>query len=163
MTPNPCAKMRKIDNPYETWKSSNGTWTWLVLKKWQADDNKPHARWFCAVSSPSTFGGHDLGDVYVSEIKKYAQKVEKHQEDDVLGMDEDDLKAVMNDAGKRHVVTVDITKQVGEALEKAGFGSDSNNEKDITKAGMWDLLDSLIGKGRFAVDSAKAELERRGV
>lgn len=73
---NPCAKMRKADDPYEVWKSFDGSWTWKVLKKWQADDNKPYARWFCLVVTPYTGPSGDLGDVYVSEIKRSAIKVQ---------------------------------------------------------------------------------------
>jgi len=73
---NECLKERKIDNPYEIWKTLDGTWEWRVLKKWQADDNKPYARWLCAVKSPYTHDSYDIGDVYVSDIKKYAVKVE---------------------------------------------------------------------------------------
>lgn len=65
-TANPCAKMRKQDKPYETWVL--GDWEWRVLKKWQRDDTKPHARWFCAVKSPYTFGDYELGDTYASEV-----------------------------------------------------------------------------------------------
>ena len=72
---NPAGKTRPVENPYEIWKSQDGTWEWRVLKKWQIDDNKPYARWFCAVKSPFTFGSWDLGDVYVSEIKSQAVKV----------------------------------------------------------------------------------------
>lgn len=68
---NTCAKMRKKDNPYEIWKNDSG-WEWRVLKKWQVDDNKPYARWMCAVSSPATYGSYDFGDVYVQEIKSQA-------------------------------------------------------------------------------------------
>ena len=71
---NPCAKTRPVSEPYEVWQSSDG-WTWKVLKKWQIDDNKPYARWFCAVSSPYTDGGYDLGDVYVSDVTQYARRV----------------------------------------------------------------------------------------
>lgn len=67
------AKMRTIDNPYEVWKSFDG-WEWRVLKKWQADDDKDFARWFCAVKSPFTFGDFEYGDVYVKEIKMHAYK-----------------------------------------------------------------------------------------
>jgi len=70
---NECLKERKVDNPYERWISYDGTWQWLVLKKWQVDDNKPYARWFCAVKSPMTFGSYDYGDVYVTEIKNNAE------------------------------------------------------------------------------------------
>ena len=61
------------------------------------------------------------------------------------------------------MVTIDVTKQVGEALEKAGYGSDRNSEADITKAGMWDVMDSLVGNGRFTKEEAQKELTRRGV
>lgn len=66
---NLCGKTRKADKPYEIW--SNGTWTWYVLKKWQADDSKPFARYFCLVKSPFVPDG-EYGDVYVSEIKANA-------------------------------------------------------------------------------------------
>ena len=68
------AKMRKADKPYEIWESSDGTWKWYVLKKWQVDDDKPYARWFCLVKSPIVPDG-EYGDVYVSEIKSNAHKV----------------------------------------------------------------------------------------
>jgi hypothetical protein len=72
---NECLKERKVDDPYEVWLSFDQEWEWRVLKKWQADDNKPYARWFCAVRSPFTYGGFELGDVYVSEIQTQAVKV----------------------------------------------------------------------------------------
>jgi len=72
---NLCLKERKIDNPYEVWKTPDGVWEWRVLKKWQADDNKPYARWFCGVKSPFTYGRFELGDVYVKDIKGHAMKV----------------------------------------------------------------------------------------
>jgi hypothetical protein len=59
--------MRKEDNPYEIWEY--GDWKWKVLKKWQKDDNKPYARWFCKVYSPFVPDG-EMGDVYVHEIKE---------------------------------------------------------------------------------------------
>ena len=72
---NTCAKMRTKDNPYEIWRSPDGSWEWQILKKWQADDDKPYARWFCNVVSPFTPDG-EMGDVYVSEIKSQASKVD---------------------------------------------------------------------------------------
>lgn len=65
--------MRSEDKPYEVWENATG-WRWLVLKKWQADDNKPYARWFCKVFSPFCPEG-EMGDVYVSEIKGNAVRV----------------------------------------------------------------------------------------
>lgn len=70
---NPCAKTRSKDNPYEVWESRDG-WQWRVLKKCQIDDNKPFARWFCLVTTPQLPEG-ELGDVYVSEVKRNARRV----------------------------------------------------------------------------------------
>jgi len=63
------------------------------------------------------------------------------------------------------IQTIDVTKQVGQLLEDAGFGSDSNNETDITKAGIWDLMDAGSGKdnSKFSKEDARAELTRRGL
>lgn len=72
MAVNPCAKTRPSGDPYEIWQG-NG-WEWRVLKKYQLDDHKPYARWFCLVSSPFVPDG-ELGDVYVSEILAHAHKV----------------------------------------------------------------------------------------
>lgn len=71
-TKNLCAKTRKVNKPYEIWTSADGSWKWLVLKKWQVDDNKPYARWFCAVQSPFTGAHYDMGDCYVKDIKSVA-------------------------------------------------------------------------------------------
>jgi len=64
-------KTRTKDNPYEVWEGRQ--WTWKVLKKYQINDDKPFARWFCFVTSPLCPEG-EYGDVYVSEIKQVAQK-----------------------------------------------------------------------------------------
>lgn len=72
MTKNPCGKVVKRENAYEVWQAGN--WTWYVLKKWQIDDNKPYARWFCEVVSPIVPEG-ELGDCYVSDIKQYAVRI----------------------------------------------------------------------------------------
>jgi hypothetical protein len=69
---NLCGKTVKRDKAYEVW--SAGDWTWYVLKKWQADDAKPYARWFCDVVTPICPNG-ELGDVYVSEIKESAIRI----------------------------------------------------------------------------------------
>lgn len=70
---NPCAKSRTKEDPYEIW-ANNAGWTWRVLKKWQVDDDKPFARWFCFVTSPHVPGG-EYGDTYVKDIKANARKV----------------------------------------------------------------------------------------
>jgi hypothetical protein len=61
--------------------------------------------------------------------------------------------------------TIDITKQVGDLLEKHGFGSDSNDSLNIKEAGIWDLLDALSGKNntKFSKEAAQAELQLRGI
>ncbi len=74
---NLCLKERKVEEPYEIWRTPDGSWEWRVLKKWQLDDNKPYARWFCAVKSPFTYGSFEIGDVYVKDIKEHAVKVEE--------------------------------------------------------------------------------------
>jgi len=76
---NQCLKERKVEEPYEVWKTADGSWEWRVLKKWQVDDDKLYARWFCAVKSPYTFGRFEYGDVYVKEIKENAFKQEQEK------------------------------------------------------------------------------------
>jgi hypothetical protein len=68
-TRNPCGRARKQDNPYEVWEADG--WKWKVLKKYQTpvkERENGYARWLCAVSSPYTQGGVDIGDVYVKDI-----------------------------------------------------------------------------------------------
>lgn len=75
---NLCNKTRSQDNPYEVWKSPDGSWTWKVLKKYQNPENEAknqYARWFCAVQSPFTYGSWELGDVYVRDVTSNAIKV----------------------------------------------------------------------------------------
>jgi hypothetical protein len=71
---NLCGKMVKKSNAYEIWQTRDSSWTWFVLKKWQADDNKEGARWFCEVISPFTPDG-EMGDEYVANIKAYAIRI----------------------------------------------------------------------------------------
>ena len=61
--------------------------------------------------------------------------------------------------------TIDVTKTVGKVLDNAGFGSDSNSETDISKAGVWDLCDALnrAENAKFSVDEAREEMKRRGI
>ena len=77
---NECGKSRTKENPYEIWVS--GEWQWRVLKKYQSPENEkknPYARWFCAVKSPFTYDGFDLGDTYVKDIVRYAIKLSDEQ------------------------------------------------------------------------------------
>lgn len=71
---NLCGKTVKRENAYEVWQTPNGSWTWYVLKKWQADDNKMYARFFCDVVTPMCPDG-EMGDVYVSDIKSVAVRI----------------------------------------------------------------------------------------
>lgn len=73
MAKNLCAKTRAATDPYEVWV--RGEWTWKVLKKYQADDDKPMARWFCLVITPIVGPSGELGDVYVSEVKSLATRI----------------------------------------------------------------------------------------
>ena len=75
---NPCSKTVKPEEAYEVWQSVDGSWTWYVLKKYQSPENEAknqYARWFCMVVTPSVPKG-EYGDVYVSEIKEYAHKLD---------------------------------------------------------------------------------------
>jgi hypothetical protein len=72
---NPCGKTVKRENAYEVWQTRDGSWTWYVLKKYQRDDAKPYARWFCDVISPYVGDAGELGDVYASEVMAHAVKV----------------------------------------------------------------------------------------
>lgn len=67
---NVCKKTRDKATPYEIWEG--GGWIWNVLKKWQAEDDKPFARWFCFVTSPVCPEG-EYGDTYVKDIKQNAK------------------------------------------------------------------------------------------
>jgi hypothetical protein len=72
---NECSKTRPVDNPYEIWKSLDGSWEWRVLKKYQSPENEvknEFARWFCAVRSPFTYGDWEYGDTYIKDIKQHA-------------------------------------------------------------------------------------------
>lgn len=69
---NTMAKTRPLDNPYEIWVA--GDWKWEVLKKWQADDHKPYARWLCYVTSPMCPDG-EMGDCYAKDIMQNATKI----------------------------------------------------------------------------------------
>lgn len=61
----------KADRPLEVYKNGQG-WTWKVWKHYQRPDleaKNPYARVFCSVSSPFTYGGYDMGDTYISDIR----------------------------------------------------------------------------------------------
>ena len=76
--PNPCKKERKVGDPYEVWKSVDGTWEWRVLSKNQNPTNEaknPYSTWFCGVKSPYTYDRFELGSVYAKEVREMAVKV----------------------------------------------------------------------------------------
>lgn len=64
---------------------------------------------------------------------------------------------------KQTIKVIDITESFGKMLEQKF--KDSNNEKDITKAGVWDLCDALSGmnNSKFSKEQAMAEMRRRGM
>lgn len=68
---NLAGRTRPQDKPYEVWVAPG--FEWRVLKKYQTDDAKPYARWFCATMGPGTFGDFELGDAYVADITGYAR------------------------------------------------------------------------------------------
>ena len=79
MTNNPLSTSQRIKRnlPLEVWQSRDGSWTWNVWKKYQQDDDKPFARWFCTVVTPMTGSHGDMGDVYVKDIKSNAVLVSR--------------------------------------------------------------------------------------
>ncbi len=66
---------------------------------------------------------------------------------------------------EKSIHTIDVTQQVGKILDKAGYGDDGNNETDIKKAGMFDVMDALSGldNSKFTKEEALAEAKRRGL
>lgn len=73
MAKNTMAKTRPNDKPYEIWQSWDGLWTYKVLKKWQADDHKPYARWFCSTTSP--YVTDELGDGFAADIMSHSHLI----------------------------------------------------------------------------------------
>ena len=67
----------KQDKPIEIWQAGN--WTWKVWKKnhEKTEATNPYASWFCSVSSPMTYGGWDMGDTYVADVKSVARMTYK--------------------------------------------------------------------------------------
>jgi hypothetical protein len=81
---NPYAKRRTADNPYATYVS--GYWTWKILRLNQSPEKasgNQYAVAHMAVSSPQTFGSHDMGDNYLDAIPRDAKLT---QGDDILAL-----------------------------------------------------------------------------
>lgn len=79
-------KTRKVNDPYEIWRTEEvqktGGFEYRVLKKYQAPDKEahnPYARWFLATKSPMTFGSYEMGDGYVRDVKSVAYKLTDEQ------------------------------------------------------------------------------------
>ena len=71
-------KTAKQDAPHAIFADYASGWEWRVLKVYQGPKQEaanPYARWFCAVSSPHTFGGCDLGDTYRRDVTNNARLV----------------------------------------------------------------------------------------
>lgn len=82
-TKNLQGKTVKSWNAYEVWYSDEIDWTWYVLKKYASpatEAKDKYARWFCLVRGFETEGG----DVYVSEIKDNARKLEGEELQEAL-------------------------------------------------------------------------------
>jgi hypothetical protein len=63
----------KQNKPLEIYENKSEGWKWLVWKHYQKPEleaKNPYARVFCSVSSPFTYGGVDMGDTYISDIRR---------------------------------------------------------------------------------------------
>lgn len=72
-TKNECAKTRPKTDPYESWVVP-GVGTYHVLKKYQSPAKEaanPQARWFVWCENEY----NEIGDNYVSEIKKFGFRI----------------------------------------------------------------------------------------
>lgn len=98
----PMGRTRKLDDPWLT--ITDGDWEYRVLQAHVANPDQRYASWFCAVRSPFTFDGWDMGDTYISEVTGYVTQRDPSVPDDALprhlrgGFDywafPDDLKGV---------------------------------------------------------------------
>lgn len=70
-------KQRTVESPYLVFRAQNEDWEWRVLKAYQADDEAPFARWYCATRSPGTFGRWEYGDAYCADVKRHGIDVTK--------------------------------------------------------------------------------------
>lgn len=108
----------KARKPIEVWRSYNGTWTWEVYKKYQKPEKEvgnPYARWFCKVYTPIV-PEDELGDVYVSEIKKNASKVsggkmKNYMSDTIQGGVQRNASGGLKLADKRRIKSIQRSQQ----------------------------------------------------
>jgi len=61
-----------VQEPYATYVADGWTWKVLKVNAPKKSPRSPYVSWFCAVSSPFTQGGHDLGDTYSMEVLRFA-------------------------------------------------------------------------------------------
>lgn len=78
----PMGRTRPVTNPWLT--IIDGGWTWKVLQAHVANPDQKYASWFCAVSSPATFGGYDMGDTYISDISGHVTQRDPSVPDEAL-------------------------------------------------------------------------------
>jgi len=57
-----------VQAPYATYKADGWTWKVLKINAPKKSPRSPGASWFCAVQSPFTQGGWDMGDTYAIEV-----------------------------------------------------------------------------------------------
>jgi hypothetical protein len=75
---NPCARRVSPEHAYEVYATLDFSWVFYVLKKYQSpagEAKNPYARWYCATSSPLTYGELEFGDIYAADIKRDAQLI----------------------------------------------------------------------------------------
>ena len=76
-------KTVKLQDAYEVYQATG--WEWRILKHYQTPDKEsdnPHARVFCAVKSPMTYGTWEYGDSYLKDITGYGTLVSRREVSD---------------------------------------------------------------------------------
>lgn len=66
---NPMGKTRKVEQPYLIVEDDRTGFVYHVLKANTANPGKAGGSWFCAVKSPYTYGGWDMGDTYIADVR----------------------------------------------------------------------------------------------
>lgn len=73
--PNPFGKSRDIAAPYAIYTGPAG-FEWRILKTYKLAKNEDQfARWMVAAKSENTFGSHELGDTYKTDVTSYGRLV----------------------------------------------------------------------------------------